>query len=114
VEAASGDSDPGISYFYISRLVSLLECWNLTFLNERLRHPRRWLSATFLAGLLVMATAGALFTYLADEISEQAWLTQVDLAVAQFCHDRGTPGPCACSKPLRFSETPPLWAGLGS
>jgi hypothetical protein len=26
-----------------------------------------------------MATAGALFIYLADEIGEQAWLTQVDL-----------------------------------
>jgi membrane-associated phospholipid phosphatase len=38
-----------------------------------------------------MATAGALFMYLADEIGEQAWLTQVDLAVAQFFHDHGTP-----------------------
>ena len=37
-----------------------------------------------------MATAGALFMYLADEIGEQAWLTQVDLAVAQFFHDHGT------------------------
>ena len=31
-----------------------------------------------------MATAGALFMYLADEIGEQAWLTQVNLAVAQY------------------------------
>ena len=38
-----------------------------------------------------MATAGALFMYLADEIGEQAWLTQVDLAVMQFFHDHGTP-----------------------
>jgi hypothetical protein len=54
-------------------------------LNDKLRHPRRWLSAALLAGLLVMATAGALFMYLADEIGEQAWLTQVDLAVARRC-----------------------------
>jgi hypothetical protein len=38
-----------------------------------------------------MATAGELFMYLADEICEQAWLTQVDLAVAQFFHDHGSP-----------------------
>ena len=38
-----------------------------------------------------MATAGALFMYLADEIGKHAWLTQVDLAVAQFFHDHGTP-----------------------
>ena len=63
----------------------------MTFLNDKLRHPRRWLSATLLAGLLVMATAGALFMYLANEIGEQAWLTQVDLAFAQFFHDHGTP-----------------------
>jgi hypothetical protein len=50
----------------------------LWFLNDRLRHPRRWLSATLLAGLLVMATAGAFFMYLADEIGEQAWLTQLE------------------------------------
>jgi hypothetical protein len=37
-----------------------------------------------------MATAGALFMYLADEIGEQAWLAQVDLAIAQFFHDHGT------------------------
>jgi len=41
-------------------------------LNDRLHHPSKWLSATLLAGLLVMATAGALFMYLADEIGEQA------------------------------------------
>jgi hypothetical protein len=60
--------------------------------------------------MLVMATAGALFMYLADEIGEQARLTQVDLAVAQFFHNHGTPGPCACSKPSRFSATHPPWA----
>ena len=38
-----------------------------------------------------MATAGALFMYLADEIGEQAWLTQIDLAAAQFLHTHGTP-----------------------
>jgi hypothetical protein len=38
-----------------------------------------------------MATAGALFMYLADEIGEQARLTQVDLAVAQFFHNHGAP-----------------------
>jgi len=37
-----------------------------------------------------MATTGALFVYLADEIGEQAWLTQVDLAGAEFFHDHGT------------------------
>jgi hypothetical protein len=39
-----------------------------------------------------MATAGALFMYLADEIGEQAWLTQID------------------SKPSRFSATHLPWA----
>ena len=37
-----------------------------------------------------MATAGALFMYLAEEIGEQAWLAQVDLAVVQFFHHHGT------------------------
>ena len=75
----------------IFRKVPLLECWNLTFLNDRLRHPGQWLSAMLLASLLVMATAGGLFMCLGDEIGEQAWLTQVDLAIAQFFHDHGTP-----------------------
>ncbi len=34
---------------------------------------------------------GSLFMYLADDIGELAWLTQVDLAVVQFFHDHGTP-----------------------
>jgi hypothetical protein len=38
-----------------------------------------------------MATADAFFMYLANEIGEQAWLTQLDLAVAQFFHNHGTP-----------------------
>jgi hypothetical protein len=77
-------------------------------LNDRLRHPRRWLSATLLAGLLVMATAGALFMYLADEIGEQAWLTQVDLAVAQLFHDHGNPRPCVLRPGLSQIAHPDL------
>jgi Membrane-associated phospholipid phosphatase len=41
-----------------------------------------------------MATAGALFMYLADEIGEQAWLTQVDLASRSFSMTTAPPGPC--------------------
>jgi hypothetical protein len=32
--------------------------------RESVRHPRQWLSASLLTGLLVMAAAGALFIYL--------------------------------------------------
>ncbi|MBV9999655.1 MAG: phosphatase PAP2 family protein [Verrucomicrobia bacterium] len=60
-------------------------------MNDKLRHPRRWLSAALIAGLLVMAAAGALFIFLADEIGEQAWLTRFDLSVAQFFHQHGAP-----------------------
>ena len=56
---------------------------------KALRHPRQWLSAALLAGLLVMAAAGALFVYLADEVGEQAWLTRLDSMVAQFFHRHG-------------------------
>jgi membrane-associated phospholipid phosphatase len=55
------------------------------------RQPRQWLSAALLAGLLVMAAAGALFVYLADEVGEQRWLTNLDSMVAQFFHRHGTP-----------------------
>jgi membrane-associated phospholipid phosphatase len=58
---------------------------------KSLRHPRQWLSAALLAGLLVMAAAGALFVYLADEVGEQAWLTSLDSMVAQFFHRHGVP-----------------------
>ena len=51
---------------------------------KALRHPRQWLSAALLAGLLVMVAAGGLFVYLADEVGEQAWLASFDLAAAQF------------------------------
>jgi hypothetical protein len=81
----------------------------LWFLNGRLRHPRRWLSATLLAELLVMATAGAFFMYLADEIGEQARLTQLDCR-RSFSITTAPPGPCACSKPSRFSAMRPPWA----
>jgi hypothetical protein len=64
-----------------SHLVPLLECWNLTT-TDCVTAPMA--EGTLLAGLLVMATAGALFMYLADEIGEQARLTHVDLAVVQF------------------------------
>ena len=56
---------------------------------KALRHPRQWLSAALFAGLLVMAAAGALFVYLADEMGEQAWLTRLDSMVAQFFHRHG-------------------------
>lgn len=58
---------------------------------KALRHPRQWLSAALLAGLLVTAAAGALFIYLADEVGEQAWLTRLDSKVAQFFHGHGVP-----------------------
>jgi len=58
---------------------------------KALRHPRQCLSAALLAGLLVMAAAGALFVYLADEVGEQAWLTRLDSMVAQFFHRHGVP-----------------------
>ena len=58
---------------------------------KALRHPRQWLSAALLAGFLVMAVAGALFVYLADEVGEQAWLTRLDSMVAQFFHRHGVP-----------------------
>jgi hypothetical protein len=47
---------------------------------------------------------------LGDEIGEQAWLTQVDLAIAQFSMTTALPGPCAYSKPSRFSATHRSWA----
>jgi hypothetical protein len=97
----------------ISHLVPLLECWTLTFLNDRLRHPRRWLSATLLAGLLLMATAGALFMYLADEIGEQARLTQVDLAVAQFFHNHGTPWAVRLFEAITFFGNPSTLGVIG-
>jgi membrane-associated phospholipid phosphatase len=56
-----------------------------------LPHPRRWLSATLLAGLLVMAAGGSLFLYLADGIGEQAWLTSLDSMAAQFFHRHAVP-----------------------
>ncbi|MBV9128821.1 MAG: phosphatase PAP2 family protein [Verrucomicrobia bacterium] len=58
---------------------------------EAFRHPRQWLSVALLTGLLVMAAAGALFIYLADEVGEQAWLTGLDSMVAQFFHHHGGP-----------------------
>jgi membrane-associated phospholipid phosphatase len=94
----------------ISHLVPFLECWNLTFLNDRLR---QWLSATLLAGLLVMATAGALFMYLADEIGEQARLTQVDLAVAQFFHNHGTPWAVRLFEAITFFGNPSTLGVIG-
>ena len=35
------------------------------------RHPRQWLSAALLAGLLIMAAASGLFVYLADEVGDR-------------------------------------------
>jgi hypothetical protein len=53
-----------------------------------------------------MATAGALFMYLADEIGEQARLTQVDLAGAQFFHNHGTPWAVRLFEAITFFRQP--------
>ena len=82
-------------------------------MNDRLRHPRRWLSVTLLADLLVMATAGALFMYLADEIGEQAWLAQVDLAIAQFFHDHGTLWALRLFEAITFFGNASTLGGIG-
>jgi hypothetical protein len=58
---------------------------------KALRRPRQWLSAALTAGLMVMAAAGALFIYLADEVGEQAWLTRLDSMVAEFFHRHAVP-----------------------
>jgi hypothetical protein len=100
-----------IPYFAIG---TLLECWNLTLLERQIAlRKRRWLSAALLAGLLVMATAGALFMYLADEIGEQAWLTQIDLAVAQFFHPRHPLDAGELNLVLKgvFRRVRPRWRG---
>ena len=53
------------------------------------RHPRQWLSAALLAGLLIVAAASGLFVYLADEVGERAWLGSFDSAAAQFFNQYG-------------------------
>ena len=60
-----------------------------------------------------MATAGALFMYLADEIGEQARLTQVDLAVAQFFHNHGTPWAVRLFEAITFFGNASTLAGIG-
>jgi len=57
-----------------------------------------------------MATAGALFMYLADEIGEQARLTQVDLAGAQFFHNHGSPWAVHLFEAITFLAPHPPWA----
>jgi membrane-associated phospholipid phosphatase len=80
---------------------------------KRLLHPRRWLSATLLAGLLVMAAAGALFLYLADEIGEQAWLTDLDWMVAQFFHRHAVPWSVHLFETVTFFGNASTLAVLG-
>jgi membrane-associated phospholipid phosphatase len=60
-----------------------------------------------------MATAGALFMYLADEIGEQARLTQVDLAVAQFFHNHGTPWAVRLFEAITFFGNPSTLGVIG-
>ena len=60
-----------------------------------------------------MATAGALFMYLADEIGEQAWLTQIDLAVAQFFHDHGTLWAVRLFEAITFFGNASTLGGIG-
>jgi PAP2 superfamily len=59
-----------------------------------------------------MATAGALFMYLA-EIGEQARLTHVDLAVAQFFHDHGTPWAVRLFEAITFFGNPSTLGVIG-
>jgi membrane-associated phospholipid phosphatase len=80
---------------------------------KALRHPRQWLSAALLAGLLVMAAAGALFVYLADEVGEQAWLTRLDSMVAQFLHRQGVPWSVHAFESVTFFGSAPTLAVLG-
>jgi hypothetical protein len=60
-----------------------------------------------------MATAGALFMYLADEIGEQARLTQVDLAVAQFFHNHGTSWAVRFFEAITFFGNPSTLGVVG-
>src|ERR1700675_4586200 len=80
---------------------------------KSLRHPRQWLSATLLAGLLVMAIAGALFVYLADEVGEQSWLARLDLLVAQFFHRHGAPWSVHAFEAVTFFGSASTLAVLG-
>jgi membrane-associated phospholipid phosphatase len=78
-----------------------------------LLRPRQWLSATLLAGLLVMAAAGSLFLYLADEVGEQAWLTSLDSMVAQFFHRHAVPWSVHLFEVVTFFGNASTLAALG-
>jgi membrane-associated phospholipid phosphatase len=85
----------------------------LKFNHESVRHPRQWLSASLLTGLLVMAAAGALFIYLADEVGEQAWLTSLDSIAAQFFHRHGVPRLVSAFEAVTFFGSPSTLTVLG-
>ena len=51
--------------------------------------------------------------YLADEIGEQARLTQVDLAVAQFFHNHGTPWAVRLFEAITFFGNPSTLGVIG-
>jgi membrane-associated phospholipid phosphatase len=80
---------------------------------KTLRHPRQWLSAALLAGLLVMGAGGALFVYLADEVGEQRWLTNLDSMVTQFFHRHGTPWLVHAFEAVTFFGSAPTLTTLG-
>ncbi|HEY0790475.1 MAG TPA: phosphatase PAP2 family protein [Chthoniobacterales bacterium] len=79
-----------------------------------LRHPREWLSATLLAGLFVMALAGALFVYLADEVGEQASLARFDSAAARFFHQYDAPWAVHLFEAITFFGNASTLAVLGA
>jgi membrane-associated phospholipid phosphatase len=78
-----------------------------------LRHPRQWLSGALLVGFLIMAIAGALFVYLADEVGEQAWLAGVDSKVAEFFHRLGGPWSVQAFEAVTFFGNASTLAVLG-
>jgi membrane-associated phospholipid phosphatase len=80
---------------------------------KALRHPRQWLSGALLVGFLVVAIAGALFVYLADEVGEKAWLTRVDWKVAEFFHRHGVPFLVHAFESVTFFGSAPTLAVLG-
>lgn len=55
-------------------------------------HPKAFLGAYGVAGLLVAAFCAWAFLAIADEIGERAWLVHLDVAVTNWLHAHGTPG----------------------
>ena len=63
-----------------------------------------------MAGFLVMAAAGALYVYLADEVGEQAWLTRVDSMAAQFFTATASRGWCNAFEAVTLFGNPSTMA----